>query len=340
MGEMCDAVIGMDIGKERSYLKAIDSKSQKVIREGFVVNTPGDLKSFINDVPGAVRVVMEATGNFGYLHDVMEAWVDDIQVAHPLMVKAIASAKIKTDKIDAGILAKLGVGNLVPEAYCPPREVRDRREVLRHRAFLVAMQTRIKNRIHAALWKLGVTPPEVTDLFGGIGRAWLEGLTLRKPHDEILKEDLRLLGALQEEIRAATRAIEKMAKADERVEWLTSIRGMGVYSAMLALAEIGEIERFDNPKKLVAYAGLCPSTYQSGRVLRHGAITKQGSKWLRWVMVECCQRYAKAPGRLGNFYRRLAKKSGTRTARVATARALLTGIFYCLKKKEPFRENG
>ncbi len=132
--------------------------------------------------------------------------------------------------------------------------------------------------------------------------------------------------------------LARNAKGDKRVEWLTPIRGMGVYSAMLVLAEIGEIDRFDNFKKLVAYAGLCPLTYQSGRVLRHGGLTKQGSKWLRWVMVECCQRYAKALGRLGEFYRHVAKKSGTRTARVATARALLTGVFYCLKRKEAFRE--
>ncbi len=340
MGQNCEAVVGMDIGKERSYLKAIETKSQKVISEGFVENTPVSLRNFFNEVPGTVRVVMEATGNFGYLHDLMEDWVDDIQVAHPLMVKAIAAAKIKTDKIDAGILAKLGAGDLVPEAYCPPREVRDQREVLRHRAFLVAMQTRIKNRIHGSLWKLGIHPPEVTDLFGTAGREWLNGLTPRKPHDEILKEDLRLLDALKEEIRGATRGIEKMAKTDERVDWLTPIRGMGVYSALLTLAEIGEIDRFNDPKKLVAYAGLCPSTYQSGRILKHGAITKQGSKWLRWVMVECCQRYAKVPGRLGDFYRRMAKRSGSRTARVATARALLTGIYHCLKRREPFREKG
>jgi len=332
-------IVGMDIGKDWSHLEALDTRTGEFIRGKRVDNSEESLKKFVEELPGKIRVVMEATGNFGYLHDLLDDWVDDVQVAHPLMVKAIASARIKTDKIDARVLAELGSANLVPEAYCPPKAVRALREVLRHRAFLVGLRTRVKNRIHALLWKLGVTVPEDTDLFGKKGLRWLEEITLEAPNDVLLRQDLRLVEALNEEIDVSTQEIKGLAQEDDRVAFLTPVRGIGEYTAMLVLAEIGDISRFNDPKKLVSYAGLCPSTYQSGHTMRHGSITKQGSKWLRWALIEASQRYAKAEGRLGDFFRRMARKKGTKTARVAVARELLSGIYHCLKKGVPFEES-
>ena len=216
-------------------------------------------------------------------------------MAHPLKTKAIASAKIKTDRIDDGILAHLGRADLIPQAYIPPRGMRDLREILRHWAFLVALQTRVKNRIHSYLWKLGIAA-EHSDLFGKSGLAWLKALGVREPYRVLVDQDLKILETLQQETKRATQTIDRLAKEDPRAKLILPLRGIGKYSAMMILAEIGEIDRFCDPKKLVSSAGLCPSTFQSGRVFYHGRITKQGSKWLRWILVEAAQQYARTPG--------------------------------------------
>lgn len=330
-------VIGMDIGKRYSWCEAISTETGEVLKEGRLPNRRDEFMVFVDSLPRPIRLVMEATGNWSYLYECWEELVEEVQLSHPLKTKAIASARIKTDRIEGGVLAHLGMAELVPQAYIPPREVRDLREVLRHRAFLVALQTKIKNRIHSYLWKLGIEV-EHTDLFGRSGLKWLRELELREPYRALMDQDLRVLEVVQGEIREATLRIEALAKEDPRIDLILPIRGIGRYSAMLILAEIGEIERFSHPKKLVSFAGLCPSTFQSGRVFYHGRITKQGSRWLRWILVEAAQRYARVPGRLGNLFRRIEKRKGRNTAKVAVAREILVCIYHCLRKGVAFEE--
>lgn len=329
--------LGIDLGKYKSHATAISAEGAELYSRK-IDNTPEDFDALIADLEHPVRVVMEACGNWAYFHELLEGKVEEIQLAHPLKTKAIAEARIKTDKIDAGVLAQLGRADFVYKAYIPQRETRDLREVLRHRAFLVRIQTRIKNRLHSYLAKLGIENP-FSDLFGKRGLEWLGTLELREPYKGIVCQDLRVLGNIKREIERATETIKKLAKADPRAALLLPIRGIGPYTAMLILAEIGEVERFPAAKKLVSFAGLCPATYQSSQTSHHGHLTKQGSKWLRWVMVEAAQSYAQAPGRLGHFYRRLARKKGSRTARVALARRLLMLVYVCLKKGVAFKED-
>ena len=332
-------VIGMDVGRKSSWCEAISTETGEVLKEEKVSNRKEEFFSFIKELPRPIRLVMEATGNWQYLYDCWEDLVEEIQLAHPLKTKAIASAKIKTDRIDDGILAHLGRADLIPQAYIPPKEVRDLREILRHRIFMVALQTKVKNRIHSYLWKLGFETEE-TDLFGKTGISWLKNLNLRQPFKTMLEQDLKILEAIQQEIKKTTQEIEEIADEDPRVEFILPIRGIGKYSAMLILAEIGDINRFLSPKKLVSFSGLCPSTFQSGKVFYHGnRFTKEGSKWLRWILVEASQKYAKAPGRLGDLYRRIERKKGSKTARVAVAREILVCIYYCLKKGVVFEED-
>jgi len=333
-----NTVIGMDIGLHHSWCEARSTASGPPLKEARLPNRPEEFGAFVEDLPRPIRLVMEATGNWAYLYECWEPLVEEIHLAHPLKTKAIASARIKTDRIDKRILAQLGLADLVPQAYIPPREIRDLRDVLRHRAFLVRLQTKVKNRIHSALWKLGIEH-ELTDLFGKQGLAWLQTVELRAPFRTLVDQDLRVLATLQQEIKTATRTIERLATEDPRVSLLLPIRGIGKYSALLILAEIGDVTRFPEPKKLVGFAGLCPSTHQSGAVAYHGRLTKQGSSWLRWVLVEAAQRYAKAPGRLGTFSRRLARKKGPNTAKVAVARELLVAIYHCLTYGVVFQEH-
>lgn len=333
-----NTVIGMDIGLKHSWCEARSTTTGELLKEQRLANHPEDFQAFSEDLPRPIRLVMEACGNWQYLYECWEQLAEEIQLAHPLKTKAIASARIKTDKIDKRILAQLGMADLVPQAYIPPREIRDLREILRHRAFLVALQTKVKNRIHAYLWKLGIEHG-LTDLFSKAGLAWLKAVELREPFRILVDQDLNVLGTIQQEIQTATKTIDRLATTDPRVNLLLPMRGIGKYSALLILAEIGEIARFPGPKQLVSFAGLCPSTHQSGKVAYHGRLTKQGSKWLRWVLVEAAQRYGKAPGRLGNFYRRILRRKGANTAKVALARELLRAIYHCLSKSVAFEEH-
>ena len=330
-------VIGMDTGKRYSWFKAIDAESGQTLKEAKLFNDEENFISFLKDLPRPIRLVMEATANWQYFYKCFEDVVEEIQMAHPLKTKAIASAKIKTDRIDSGILAQLGMADLVPQAYIPPQDVRDLREILRHRAFMVALQTRVKNRIHSYLWKLGINC-EYTDLFGKSGLKWLKSLDLREPFNTLIAQDLKILETLREEIKKTTKKIDALAKEDERVKLILPIKGIGKYSAMLILAEIGDIHRFPSPKNLISFAGLCPSTHQSGKVFYNGRITKQGSKWLRWILVEASQRYGKVPGKFGHIYRRISMKKGPKTAKVAVAREILKCIYYCLKRGVVFEE--
>ena len=163
---------------------------------------------------------------------------EEIQLAHPLKTKTIASATIKTDRIDATILAHLGRADLVPQAYIPPREVRDLREILRHRAFLVYLQTAVKNRIHSSLSTQGLEPP-FTDLFGKSGLAWLRALEIREPYRSLLDQDLRILESLRQEIKKVTQTIEALAEEDPRVRLILPIRGLGKYSVCSSWPKLG-----------------------------------------------------------------------------------------------------
>jgi len=332
-------VIGWDLAKSSSYVTAMEQSTGRILREGKVPNTPGDMAAAVKDLPRPIRVVFEATGNWQAAYEILENHVEELQMAHPLETKAIAHARIKTDKIDAATLAHLGRADLVPQSWIPPREVRDLREVLRHRAFLVSMQTKVKNRIHTYMAKTGVQEPDLSTMFGKKGMAFLRGVELREPYRFLMNRDIRVFESLQEEVETVSAKIDEMARKDPRAQFLLPMRGLGPYSVMLILSEIGDIGRFPGPEQLVSYAGLCPSTYQSGNTMRHGHITKQGSKWLRWILIESTMHYARASGRLGNFYHRMALRKGAKVARVALAREMLHSIFWCLKKGVIFNED-
>jgi transposase len=271
-------VIGMDSGKKYSWGNAVDAETGEVLKERKLTNDPESFRAFAEGLPRPIRLVMESTGNWAYLYECWEELVEEVQLDHPLKTRAIASARIKTDRIDAKTLANLGRADLVPQAYISPREVRDLREQLRHRAFLVALQTKLKNRIHSALEKLGISLPEVSDLFGKAGKAWLKEVPLREPFRSLVDQDLRVLETVRQEIKQATQEVESLAEEDPRVEWIRPIRGIGPYSAMLILAEIGKSIAFPIPRSWSPLPASVPRpTSPGGPVIMDGSPSKAPS---------------------------------------------------------------
>ena len=327
---------GIDIHKKYSVYAAIDERGV-ILEQGRIPNEPQAFARVMNHSAEGSKAVIEATCNWYYVHDLLEGMVEEVCVAHPLRTKAIASARVKTDKVDATTLAQLLRADLIPKSYVPSREVRELRELLRYRASLVRMRTRIKNKIQALLTKNGLQH-SFSDLFGKAGRKWLTSLELRPVYRNALEGYLRVLDSLDKEILPVTREIDTIAPADPRAKLLVSMPGIGYYTALLILSEIGDIERFPSPEHLVSYAGLNPSVHSSGGITRYGRITKQGSSWLRWILTESASIAARHPGKLQSFHQKVARKHGTKTANIALAREILRICYYLLKKGEGYRE--
>lgn len=210
------------------------------------------------------------------------------------------------------------------------------REILRYRASLVRIQTGIKNRVHAILAKNNITH-DFSDLFGKQGKHFLSTLPLPKIYRMALDRYLSVLDELEQQIKAANKRIAVSVKDDEAARLLMTIRGVGHYGALLKKSEIGDISRFPSAKQLCSYAGLIPSTYSSGNTTFHGHITKQGLKWLRWIIAEAMGNCTGKHGHLQRFYGKLERRKGGKIARIATQRKLLEWIYHMLKGGEHCR---
>jgi transposase len=248
---------------------------------------------------------MESTGNFWLnLYEAVEGNGVKAVLANPLKMKAIASAKIRNDKVDARVLAILLRGRLMAECYVPPRDIRELRALVRHRLQLVRTAAMVKNRVHSLLDKYGLKHG-FSDVFGKAGMEWLKRAELKSLDRLLLDSFIEQVECLKRLIGSADAEISRRASIDEDVRLLLSLTGVNVYSALLIKSEIGDIRRFPNyNKKLIAWASLAPSLYQSGSVERRGHITKQGSRLLRWVLVECARSAVRHDVRLGEFYER------------------------------------
>lgn len=239
---------------------------------------------------------------------------------------------MKNDERDATDLVDLLRLGRLAEAYVAPPELRELRELVRYRHKLVGFRTSAKEQIHAVLAKKGVTVP-MSDLFGVAGTELLERVELERGF-AIRVESLRgLLELFSREIEMLGRTIHNELRGDPRYGGLQRLPGIGPVTAAVLLAEIGDIERFSSPEKLCSWAGLTPRHHESDLTVRRGQITKQGSRFVRWVMVEA----AKRPGPttiIAPHKERIASRRGKRIATIAAARRLLTLVFFALRDGE------
>lgn len=329
--------VGLDQHKRHSYC-TVKGEDNEVVFQGKVPSTQEGIEAFLEGFPDdELAVALEAGASWHWLYDLLEQKVSRVDLVNPRACKAIASAKLKNDKMDSLTLATLLKGDLLPTCYIPSQEERSVREVVRCRAFLVRIRARVKNRIHSILAKQGVVHG-YSDLFGKGGRRYLESLDIPSPYKEETQSLLGLIDCLEVEIKKADEAIEKLVKHSPQASRITSIGGIGYYSALLIVSEIGDVSRFRNVKKLYSYAGIIPSEHSSGDKIRRGPITKQGSPWLRWALIEAAQRQERmkeSPFRAD--FVRIARKRGNKMARVAVARKILKKIYEMLKEYDANR---
>jgi transposase len=285
-----------------------------------------------------MKAVLEASYSWGPMYDWLDELADDVILAHPGKVRAIAEARIKTDKIDSEILAHLLRTDLIPQAYAPSKDIRAIKRVLRQRMFLVRVRTMLKNRVAALLAQHSLSKPNVSDLYGKVGMAWLVSLDLPDPDGLLLKEDLSLLKVINERISSTEGVIRQLSKEDQAVLWLESLPGIGAFFSVLIRYEVDQIERFRTAKKFASYTGLVPSTYASGQRMVHGRLTKQGNKWLRWAFVEAVSPAIRCSPWLRSYYQRIKHRRGAKDARTATARKLAELVWSVWTERRYYEE--
>ena len=329
--------IGCDQHKHYCLMVAVNEQGKCVSEEKIYHNNPTQLERYLSRVPSGSRIAIEACGFDAWLCDRIESYGHEVHLAHPLKTRAIAEAKIKTDILDARTLAKLMHGDLLAESYYAPGEVREKRYLLRYRQCLVVYRTGVKNRIHGLLHRQGIRSPGISDLLGVQGLDWLKHVELPSIYRKALRGYLAVLDALKKQLNECEKEIKKILKEDPQARLLQTVPGVGKISAFLLLAEIGPLERFPSPEKLCSYAGIVPSYHQSGQVEYRGPITKQGNKFIRWILVEAAHIAVRKDPALKEFYQRIRYKKGTHKATVAVARKLLTYVYHILKRQEAYR---
>jgi transposase len=328
--------VGLDVHKRVVEVCILDQTGKVLLRFRFSLSREGLAGFAKGHLLPTDRVVLEATTNTWAVVRILKAYVAEVIVSNPLATKAIAQAKVKTDKVDALVLAQLLRCDYLPRVWEPDQATQELRRLTSRRASLVADRTAIKNRLHSVLAMRLVLPPE-GKLFSQAGLAWLKAAALDAEARLFVDSDLRLLRAVEEEIAALDRFLAAKGYHEPRVKLLMTLPGVDVTVALALLAALGDLGRFQDGDRAASYLGLCPSTKQSAEKCYHGPITKAGSGQARWMLVQAAQHLRLHPGPLGVFFRRLAKRKNYNVAVVATARKLVTIAWHMLKNHEPYR---
>jgi transposase len=268
---------------------------------------------------------------------VISPHVGRVAIANPKQVHLIARAKIKTDTIDASVLAQLYASGFLPEVWIADEATQALRRQVTRRNQIVRQRSRLKNIIQSILHAHLIPSCPHQDLCGPTGRSWLCEQILPGDERVAVERHLREFDRLTDDLKVIERDLAQSALADDRVKRLLTIPGVDMVVALALIAAIGDIERFAKPEQLVGYLGLNPSVRQSGPgPAYHGRITKQGRGHARAMLVEAAWAAARAPGPLRGFFLRVQTKRGQHVAAVATARKLAILIWHLLTKNQSY----
>lgn len=336
--------IGLDCHKAFDFATLIDTDTGE-IRSKRLNHRTDEFEGFIGDKSNS-KMVIESCWNWSKSYELAKDLVDEVILAHPLKIKAIASAKIKTDAIDSRTLAQLLKADLIPQAHLREADNRIKQKVIRHRAFMVAMRTRMKNKVidlvDNRLLPLSVEETRPKNLFSKVGKgqngvAWLKSLEWPVAEDKrIFESSMRLIEQLTSEISASNRMVDEIFKKDRDAQLLFTIPGIGKTLAVLISTEIDGIDRFKSAAKLSSYAGLVPSTHSSGGKTYHGKMILEGNRWLRWALIEAVVPASYSDIGIKQRLDGLRKIKRANVAKTIMARWLLTVVFHVLKERRPY----
>ncbi len=330
--------VALDVHKQYVVVGAVNAQQQVVLSPRRV-----DLDDFLSWSQQHLRstdaVVLEATTNAWHLCDQLRPLVTSVTVAHPLLVKLITTAKVKTDARDTLHLARLLAAGLIPTVWIPPQEVRELRALIAHRNRLIRQRTQAKNRLRSALHRYNIVPPP-GGLFAPAQRSWWGALSLSASEKLRMRQDLCLIDSLEPLVGEVETELTRLSGTEpwmSQVAFLLQLPGIGVLNALVLLAAIGDITRFPSAKQLVGYAGLGASVHASGQTYQTGHITKQGRKEMRAALVEAAWIAVEHHPYWKEQFERLSMRIGKKKTIVAIARKLLVIVWHVLSKQEADR---
>lgn len=328
--------IGIDFHKQFSQVAVMDDKGKLIDERRLEHGDRDELKGYFSRFQPSTSVALEATRNWYWLVDLLQEQGMNVKLVHAKKARIIAESTIKTDKVDARVIAHLDRCNFLPQAYIASPETRSERELLRYHISLVKLQTSVKNRVHAILSKHNVQY-NFSDLFGRAGREFLTGIALPEVFRLELNGYLDVLDKLSAVLNHAKKEIKEHCRSCREAQLLNTVPGIGEYGALLLAAEIADIHRFSDVKRFCCYGGTASSTHQSADTRYHGHIIKDSNKYIRFVVLEAVPHAVKKDLKLWRFYCKIERRKGKKIAKIATARKLLVIIYQMLKNGAPYR---
>jgi transposase len=327
--------IGLDVHKTVVEACVVNEAGQRLFRRRIECRQDALLR-FAEELTKEDSVALEVTTNAWAVADLILPFVGRVVVSNPMKTKAIAEAKVKTDKVDAEVLAQLLRCDYLPSVWVPDQETRSLRQLTSRRERLVSERTRLKNRIQSVLASRLVQVP-VKTLFSHEGLKWLTACELPADQRALIDSDLRLIQGVDQEIVKLEASLRQQAWNQPRVRLLMTVPGIDYCVALALVAALGDLSRFADGDHAASYLGLTPSIKQSANTCHYGPISKRGASHARWLLTQAAQNMARQAGPLGVFFRRLAKRKCWNVAVCATARKLVGIAWLMLKNNEPYR---
>jgi transposase len=317
--------IGIDLPQASFHACALIDDGTRVWEAKFPRTADGIAAFAARGIVGA-ELAVEATGPTWAFVDAVTALGVHACVVDPRKTKLKAGFAAKTDRLDARRLADALRRGSVVSIYVPPPAIRELRELCRGRQQLVRTRTRVLQAIRALLFRQDAPEPPVTSLIGRRGLQWLATVRVAGASELALRRLERVLHVVHTETQAADAAVKAEAAHDPIAIGLRRLPGVGPVLSLVLRAEIGTIDRFARGPALACYAGIVSRLEASAGHMRYGRITRTGSPWLRWALVEAAVQNLQRADATGRWARRLLVRKGVHTARVALARALCADI--------------
>jgi transposase len=321
---MFEHYIGVDLHQAFFQVCAVTASGERAW-EGRFPRTDAGMAALLTHCDRRTALAVEASSPTWHFADAVVGGVGDLRVVDPVKTRLKAGFAAKTDRLDARRLADALRRESVVGIYYPPLAIREWRELCRFRVTVVQVRTALVQRLRAVLLRQGIVdrrrlaaPPSDT---------WLETLRLPPRAAASVAGLRRLLAVVRAEARVLDEEVRTAAAADDVAVRLQEIPGIGPVLALMIRAEVGDIRRFPSPGHVASYAGLVPRVEASAGHVRHGRITRRGSPWLRWALIEAAMHGTRRTDRIGRWGRRLVARKGALKARVALARALCGEVF-------------
>jgi transposase len=314
----------IDIHKHVFQVATLDPESGEVVQQRLPATREG-LAGWASELDGRViAVAIEATCGWRWVVRELQTRGIEVRLAEPAQARALQGKKrkAKTDKLDARWLVLLLAKQMLPSSWLPPEDIQRLRDLTRLRQALRHDRTRWAQRLHSILLHEG-WPCSRSQLLIPEGKRWLTGLALDRHVRSLVDAHTEMITVIEQQMSEIDQQLRQLARADNRLVALQTIYGVGPVIAAHLLAEIGDAHRFRRARQLVRVAGLDPVVLESADSRRRGRLSKQGSPYLRWALVQAAQSTARrstSPDR--ELYLQVKERVGGQRAALTTARKI------------------